>query len=176
MKAVFWISLAGTFYTYIGYPVLIWMLSKLRPRRVRVAPITPSVSIVMAVHNGAALIHKQIDHLVGLDYSNIREIIIVSDGSSDGTVELLREEHHPLVHSIILEEHSGKAVAVNAGVANATGEIILFVDIRPQIGQGAIKQMMSNFADPTVGCVAGELSLRQDGHDGATANRRITRR
>lgn len=168
MKVVFWLCLAAILYTYIGYPVIVWILSRLRPRPCHSAPILPSVSIVLAVHNGAALLQRKIRHLLDLDYPNIREIILVSDGSTDGTAALLANVHHPLVKTIVLPEHGGKAVAVNAGVQAASGEILLFVDIRPEIGSGAIQMLVRNFADPEVGCVAGELALRQQGSDAAT--------
>jgi cellulose synthase/poly-beta-1,6-N-acetylglucosamine synthase-like glycosyltransferase len=169
VRFVFWLSLLGVFYTYMGYPFLIWLLAYLRPKPWISRPISPSVSIVMAVHNGAALLPAKIQHLIELDYPNIQEIIIVSDGSTDGTTELLAREQHPRLTSIILPEHAGKAVAVNAGVARASAEVILFVDIRPEIAPGAIAQLVSNFADPKVGCVAGELILRQCGHDQTSA-------
>ena len=162
---VFWLSLLGILYTYLGYPVAMWLLSRLRPRPWKVAPITPSVSIVLAVHNGAALLPRKIQHLLQLDYPNIKEIIVVSDGSTDGTAEILRSQQHPLIRPIILEEHAGKAVAVNAGVAKATADLILFVDIRPEIAPGAVQHLVNNFADPKVGCAAGELHLRQGGQD-----------
>jgi cellulose synthase/poly-beta-1,6-N-acetylglucosamine synthase-like glycosyltransferase len=169
VRILFWLSLAGILYTYAGYPVVMWMLSRLRPRPWIVSPISPSVSIVLAVHNGETLLSRKIDHLLGLDYHNIKEIIIVSDGSTDGTAELLASRRHPRLTAIILDEHCGKAVAVNAGMAKATAEIIVFVDIRPEIAPGAMQQLVSNFADPKVGCVAGELILRQECHDGASA-------
>jgi cellulose synthase/poly-beta-1,6-N-acetylglucosamine synthase-like glycosyltransferase len=169
VRIIFWLSLAGILYTYAGYPVVMWMLSRLRPRPWTVRPISPSVSIVLAVHNGETLLSRKIDHLLGLDYHNIKDIIIVSDGSTDGTAELLASRRHPRLTAIILDEHCGKAVAVNAGMAKATAEIIVFVDIRPEIAPGAMRQLVSNFADPKVGCVAGELILRQGGHDDASA-------
>ncbi len=95
----------------------------------------------------------------------MKEIIIVSDGSADGTAEILSGERNPLLKAIILKEHGGKALAVNAGMAQATGDVILFVDIRPEIAPAAIQQLVGNFADPKVGCVAGELILRREGHD-----------
>jgi glycosyltransferase involved in cell wall biosynthesis len=134
-----------------------------------VAPITPSISIVLAVHNGVTLLSHKIEHLLALDYPDIREIIIVSDGSTDGTAELLVEYHHPRLFPIILKEHAGKAVALNAGVGQAHADVVLFVDIRPEIAQGAILHLMRNFADPKVGCVAGELILRQRSRDDVTA-------
>ena len=169
MRLILGLSLAGVIYTYLAYPVMIWMLALLRPRPWRVGPITPSVSVVLAVHNGAALLPRKLQDLLALDYSNIKEIIVVSDGSTDGTAELLASQKHPLLTTIILEKHGGKAVAVNAGVAEVTADIILFVDIRPEIAPGAIQHLVSNFADPKVGCVAGELVLRQEGHDNASA-------
>jgi cellulose synthase/poly-beta-1,6-N-acetylglucosamine synthase-like glycosyltransferase len=169
VKIVFWLSLIGILYTYAGYPVAMWIFARLRPRPWKVAPITPSVSVVLAVHNGAALLPRKIQQLLGLDYPNIKEIIVVSDGSTDGTAELLAQRQYPLFKIIVLKEHGGKAVAVNAGLAEATADVILFVDIRPEIAPGAIQQLVGNFADPKVGCVSGKLTLRQAGHDAASA-------
>jgi cellulose synthase/poly-beta-1,6-N-acetylglucosamine synthase-like glycosyltransferase len=165
VKIIFWLSLIGILYTYAGYPLAMWVLARLRPRPWKFAPINPSVSVVLAVHNGVALLPGKIQHLLDLDYSNVKEIIIVSDGSTDGTVELLAQQEHAHFKTIVLKEHSGKAAAINAGVAEATSDVILFVDIRPEIAPGAIAQLVGNFSDPKVGCVAGELILRQDGHD-----------
>jgi cellulose synthase/poly-beta-1,6-N-acetylglucosamine synthase-like glycosyltransferase len=169
VRILFWLSLIGILYTYLGYPALIWVLARLRPRPWTSVPIFPSVSIVLAVHNGAALLPGKIEHMLGLDYPQIKEIIIVSDGSTDGTAELLAGQSNPRLTAIILTDHSGKAVAVNAGVARATGDMILFVDIRPEIAVSAIQQLVSNFADPSIGCVAGELILRKESHDAASA-------
>jgi len=144
VRFVFWLSLLGVFYSYLGYPALIWLLARLHPRPWIWRPISPAVSIVLAVHNGAALLPRKIQHLLELDYPNIQEIILVSDGSTDGTAEILAPQQHPRLISIIL-------------------------DIRPEIAPGAIQQLVGNFADPTVGCVAGELILRQESHDHASA-------
>lgn len=169
MKIVFWLSLIGVLYTYIGYPAMMWMLARLRPQPWKVAPIAPSVSIVLAVHNGALLLPRKIKHLLDLDYPNIEEIILVSDGSTDGTAELLTREQHPRIKVVILDQHGGKGVAVNAGVAAAAADVILFVDIRPEIAPGAIQQLVGNFADEQVGCVSGNLKLRDEGQDAVAA-------
>ena len=169
MKVIFWLSMAGILYAYFGYPAIMWALSRLRLKPWIAKPICPSVSVVLAVHNGIVLLQRKIDHLIALDYSNIKEIIIVSDGSTDGTTELLAHQHHPLLKTVVLKDHAGKASAVNAGVAQATAEVILFVDIRPEIAPGAIQQLVSNFADPTVGCANGELIVRTQFRDRTSA-------
>ena len=168
MKIAFWFSMGCILYTYVGYPLIMWMLARLRPHRWKVAPITPSVSIILAVHNGAALLARKLENLFALDYSNIQEIIVVSDGSTDGTAELLAAYHQAILIPIILEEHVGKAVALNAAIAQAHADVVLFVDIRPEVAPGAIQHLVTNFADPKVGCVVGELILRQEDHDGVT--------
>ncbi len=169
MRFIFWLSLAGILYCYLGYPLAIWLLAHLLRRPRKTAPITPSVSIVLAVHNGVSLLPRKIQHLIDLDYPNIKEIIVVSDGSTDGTAEFLAHQRHLRLKAIPLPVHVGKAAALNAGVAQATADILLFVDIRPDIAPGAVQQLVSNFADPQVGCVAGELTLRHDGLDAASA-------
>jgi cellulose synthase/poly-beta-1,6-N-acetylglucosamine synthase-like glycosyltransferase len=140
---VFWCAAFLLLYIYAGYPFWIYLRSRLHPRPQSQGAILPTVSIILAVHNGAALLRQKIAHLLSLDYPKDRfEIEIVSDGSTDG-----------------------KAAALNLGMQRATGEILLFLDIRPWIESDALQLLISNFADPQVGCVAGELVLREDGHD-----------
>jgi len=162
----FWCAACLMLYTYAVYPLWIYSRSRLHPRPPRQGPMLPTVSAILAVHNGAALLRLKVDHLLSLDYPRDRmEIVIVSDGSTDGTDDILRQFPDPPVRSIRCSEHCGKAAALNMGMQSATGEILLFLDIRPTIERNALQLLLSNFADPRVGCVAGELVLRDDGHD-----------
>jgi cellulose synthase/poly-beta-1,6-N-acetylglucosamine synthase-like glycosyltransferase len=162
----FWCAVCLLLYTYAGYPLWMYVRSRLYPRPSRQGAILPTVSIILAVHNGAALLRQKVDHLLSLDYPLDRmEIEIVSDGSTDGTDDILNDLHDPHVRSIRCSEHCGKAAALNLGMQSATGEIIVFVDIRPWMEKNALELLVSNFADPRVGCVAGELVLRDEGHD-----------
>jgi glycosyltransferase involved in cell wall biosynthesis len=163
---VFCIAAGILLYTYAGYPLWIYLRSRMHPRAWRQEPMLPRVSIILAVHNGAALLRQKIDHLLSLEYPRDRlEIVVVSDGSTDDTDEILKELLNPAVRSLRCPEHRGKAAALNLGIQSATGEILLFLDIRPWIEKNALQLLLSNFADPRVGCVAGELVLRDDGHD-----------
>jgi len=172
MKILFWVSLLVILYTYAGYPLAIAALARLRPiswRKSRWPQLDPKpVSIIMAVHNGAAMLPAQLDHLLNLDPELVHEVIVVSDGSTDQTPSILQQQTNPRLRVIILPQHSGKSAALNPAIALATAEILLFVDIRPRIQPHALAALLSNFADPTVGCVAGELLLNAEGHS-ATA-------
>src|SRR6202521_2221015 len=162
----FWCAACLMLYTYVGYPLWIYLRSRLHPWPPRQGPMLPTVSIILAVHNGAALLRVKVNHLLSLDYPRDRmEIVIVSDGSTDGTDDILKEFPDPPVRYMRCSEHCGKAAALNMGMQGATGEILLFHDIRPFIENHALQFLLSNFADPRVGCVAGELVLRDDGHD-----------
>ena len=163
---VFWAALVLTVYIYLGYPMWMYLRSRLHPRKWRQAAITPSVSVILAVYNGAAVLRQRIDQLLSLDYRrNLMEIIVVSDGSTDGTGDILTSLGQATVKPILFPERRGKAAAVNCGIQHATGDILLFVDIRPQLDRSALAFLLSNFADPNVGCATGELVLRDDGDD-----------
>jgi glycosyltransferase involved in cell wall biosynthesis len=166
MRIVLWGALIAIFYTYLGYPIAVGLWARWRGKPWKRGALSPSVSIIMAVHNGRSLLPWKIRHLTELDYPNIKEIIIISDGSTDGTAEFLRAHDGERVKALILEEHKGKAAALNAGLAHAHGELALFVDIRPEIAPGAIHALVSNFLDRRVGCATGNLILRQQGQDG----------
>ncbi|GAC1416704.1 MAG: glycosyltransferase family 2 protein [Acidobacteriaceae bacterium] len=176
-QVAFWFSLAAILYTYLGYPILISLAARLRPNPWERAPwpvnTTAPISVIMAVHNGEKLLPTQLRHLLTLDPDRIAEIIVISDGSTDQTPAILqqvaRSSNDARLRTTILERQAGKASALNHGITIATGEILLFIDIRPQVQPGALEALLSNFADPHVGCVAGELMLKTAGHD-ATAS------
>jgi cellulose synthase/poly-beta-1,6-N-acetylglucosamine synthase-like glycosyltransferase len=166
LVCAFWAAMVLMLYTYVGYPTWMYFCSRLRPRRWRQATITPRVSVILAVYNGAALLRQRIDQLLSLEYPrDLMEIIVVSDGSTDDTSNILKSFRYPIVKSILFSERRGKAAAVNCGIEQAKGDILLFVDIRPQLDPSALSLLLSNFADPDVGCATGQLVLRDDGED-----------
>lgn len=166
---VFWLAASIIVYTYAGYPLWIWLRASLFPRPWRREQIRPTVSIIMAVHNGAPLLQEKISQLLTIDYPrDLLEILIVSDGSNDGTNEILARVVAG-VRTFVLPERRGKAVALNVGIREAKGDILVFVDVRPVLEKGAVGRLIENFADPQIGCAGGELLLLSDGHDASTA-------
>ena len=169
MRTLFWLSFAVIAYTYAGYPLLIVALARRRPRPWLRTPQSLPVSIIMAVHNGAHLLPAKLRHLLALEPALVHEIVVVSDGSTDATAAILRSTTDPRLHPILLSEQVGKSAALNHGIAAANADVLLFIDIRPTVAEGALPELLSNFADPTVGCVAGELLLSTPAHDPAAS-------
>jgi cellulose synthase/poly-beta-1,6-N-acetylglucosamine synthase-like glycosyltransferase len=166
---IFWLAASVIVYTYAGYPLWIWLRASLFPRPWGREQIWPRLSIIMAVHNGAPLLHEKISQLLAIDYpKDLLEILIVSDGSNDGTNEILARVVAG-IRTFVLPERCGKAAALNVGIREAKGDILVFVDIRPVLERDAVRRLVENFADPQIGCVGGDLVLRSDEHDASTA-------
>jgi glycosyltransferase involved in cell wall biosynthesis len=152
---LFWAAVALAVYTYVGFPLLVLLRARLRPRPHQVADITPSVSVVIAAHDEAASIGPRVDNLLALDYPADRlEIVIASDGSTDATVAEARRRADPRVRVLDLPR-TGKATALNTAVDASTGEIVVFSDANTAYAPEAIRRLVRSFADPAVGGVAG---------------------
>jgi poly-beta-1,6-N-acetyl-D-glucosamine synthase len=161
MKWLFWVSLAMLAYTFAGYVVWLWLRCLFHSRGVKRAAIVPSVSVVMVVRNEEHVLEEKFQNLFSLDYPAERlQLIVVSDGSTDGTDEILREHaKDPRVHVLMNCLQKGKACGLNDAMTWAQGEIIVFTDARQRIEREALRLLTENFADPGVGCVSGELML-----------------
>jgi len=159
MRLLFWLCLTLVGYAYLGYAVWLWLQVRLRSRPVASSPITPSVSIIIAARNEQANLPAKLENLNLLNYPQDRlQIVIASDGSTDRTAAILREHAHRIV-PVILDRSSGKAAALNQAVEHATGEVLLFLDARQSVDVNAVSELVSCFADPSVGAVSGELLL-----------------
>lgn len=159
MKPAFWICLALTAYAYFGYAVWLWLIVRVRRQPILQQPITPTVSIVIAARNEERNLPIKLQNLQQLAYPQDRiQIVIASDGSTDRTAAILREQS-PRVVPVILDESHGKASALNAAIRQATGDILVFMDTRQAIDPDAVAELVSCFADPSIGAVSGELIL-----------------
>jgi len=158
MKVFFWLTMLFVFYTYGGYPLLLALIARLSPCPVMKKNCMPFVSVVIAAGNEECNIKKRLENLLLQDYAaDHYEIIVVSDGSTDRTNEIVSSFTDSNVQLIALPEKVGKAVALNQGIASAAGKIVVFADARQIFAADTVRQLVTNFADPTVGCVSGEL-------------------
>jgi cellulose synthase/poly-beta-1,6-N-acetylglucosamine synthase-like glycosyltransferase len=163
MKLLFWSSLLLISFAYAGYPICLYLRARFWPRPIRRANIFPRVTIVLAVHNEEKNLQGKLRNLAALDYPADRlEVTVISDGSTDATNSILAAWESANRRTVILTKHCGKATALNHGVAEARGEIIVFTDARQAIALDALKNLVTNFGDPSVGCVSGELIIGLD--------------
>jgi cellulose synthase/poly-beta-1,6-N-acetylglucosamine synthase-like glycosyltransferase len=157
-KIIFWLSAAALAYAYVGYPVLVWLVARLRPRAVRRAEFEPAVSVVITAYNEERDLASKLENTLALDYPFEKlEVIVASDCSSDRTDEIARSYAARGVRLHRQAERLGKTAAQNAAVELARGEVILFSDATTLYQPDVLRAMLPNFADPSVGCVAGKL-------------------
>jgi cellulose synthase/poly-beta-1,6-N-acetylglucosamine synthase-like glycosyltransferase len=157
-QALFWLCAAALFYTYVGYPLLLVLISKLRWREVRRADWTPTVSVIITAYNEERDLAAKLENTLSLDYPREKlEVIVASDCSGDRTDEIARSfsPRGVILHRQL--ERLGKTAAQNAAVERARGEILLFSDATTLYRPDVLRIIVRNFADPTVGCAAGRL-------------------
>lgn len=155
---LFWTAVAGVMYAYAGYPALLTIASAAR-RRVRPAhrDLLPSLSLIVPAHNEREAIESKIRNCAELRYPHDRlQILYVSDGSTDGTAELIRAGLDARSRLIELPARSGKAAALNAGLEQAGNEIVVFTDASMQLEEDALQAIVRPFSAADVGCVSGE--------------------
>ena len=157
-QVVFLAAMAMIAFTYAGYPALMLLLSIILKRPVRRDDITPRVSIIIAAYNEERDIAAKLKNTLALDYPRERmEIIVASDCSTDRTDEIVRSFSAQGVILYRQPERFGKTVAQNRAVKASSGEILVFSDATTMYEPDAIRKIVRNFADPEVGCVAGQL-------------------
>ncbi|MFN2596775.1 MAG: glycosyltransferase [Pyrinomonadaceae bacterium] len=156
---VFWLSAAALAYAYLGYPLLVAAVASLRPRCVRRdEKFSPRVSVVITAYNEERDLAAKLENTLALDYpKDLLEIIVASDCSSDRTDEIARSFAARGVRLHRQAERRGKTAAQNAAVELARGDIILFSDATTLYRSDVLRAMLPNFADSSIGCVAGRL-------------------
>lgn len=168
MEILFWSAAFVIAYVYVGYPLLLAAWARLRPRPARKASGSeiawPSLSVIVAARDEAARLPARLDNLLALPYAGAREVIVVSDGSTDDTCAVVARYGSRV--RLIEVPAGGKPLALNAGVAAATGDVLVFADARQRFGSSALSALAANFADPSVGGATGELILDSETGDG----------
>ncbi|MEG0890985.1 MAG: glycosyltransferase family 2 protein [Bacteroidales bacterium] len=172
IKIIFWVSLFIVFYTYLGYGLLLWILVKVKecikkPRHKNLPPnsMLPNVTLFIAAYNEQEVIEAKMANSLAINYpSNKFTIMWVTDGSDDSSVEMLEKIATDKAKDItlpkIIVEHTpkrgGKAAAFNRGIEFVKSPIVVFTDANTMLNTEAVFEIVREFTDEKVGCVAGE--------------------
>jgi cellulose synthase/poly-beta-1,6-N-acetylglucosamine synthase-like glycosyltransferase len=164
VKIVFWVSVLLIVYPSAVYPLVVLAVGWVRPRPVRPGPYAPTVTVLIAAYNEAEYIGATVQNKLDQNYPKEKlQIIVVSDESSDGTDDIVRQFADRGVQLLRLEGREGKAAALNEAVRHAVGEVIVFSDANSLFDPDAIRLMVENFADDDVGYVTGSLGFLSEG-------------
>lgn len=169
-EIVLWGSFLCVFYAYIGYPILLLAISKMY-RQIEPEDLSaePSLSIIIPMHNEEKFIKNKMENIFSQDYpSENIELIIVSDASTDSS-ESIVEEYTQKENVVLLKskERKGKANALNLGLVEAKGEVIVFTDASIELNRDSLRKIVKRFGDERIGCISGEDHIPETGGEGA---------
>jgi cellulose synthase/poly-beta-1,6-N-acetylglucosamine synthase-like glycosyltransferase len=166
VKLLFWLCFAGVVWCYAAYPLLQLLRARLRPRPLRRGSVDDraTVSVVLAVRNGASYLRHRVENLLAQDLPADRlEVLVVCNGCTDASETIAAElaGADPRVRVLVGPAEQGKAGALNLGIAHATGDFVVFADVRQTFAPGAVRTLLASFADPEVGAVSGKLVIER---------------
>ncbi len=157
-QTVFWVCVGLLAYVYLGYPLLVYLVSLLFPMSIKRGDIEPRVTVLITAFNEEAAIRGKLENTMAIDYPGEKlEILVASDGSTDSTDEIVKEYAGQGVKLFRQEGRVGKTMTQNKAVEQASGDIILFSDATTHYHDDVLRFILPAFADETVGCVAGRL-------------------
>lgn len=166
---LFWICLFAIAYPYAIYPFLLVVGNRVMRRRLpKPDPaFQPTATIICPVHNEAGRIAAKVENLLALDYPRDRlEMLIIGDGCTDESLAIAERAGGGQVTVVALPLRAGKAAALNAGLARARGDIIVFTDAGIRTESGALRALAGHFSNPEIGCVSGEDRVEGGGSEG----------
>lgn len=158
MNLIFWGCAALVAFTYAGYPAWMRVWAMLRPQPVARAPITPTVTAILCVHDSEARAAGKLQNLLSMDHpAALLDIVVVCDGCTDRTADACRAVGSSRVKVLEFNRRRGKAACLNDAVSAARGDVLLMVDVRQRIELTALRALLACLADPLVGAAGGEL-------------------
>lgn len=165
-------------YAYVGYPLALWVVAAIRPKRPATVTGThwPSVTITVPVYNAIASIRETLERILAVDYpKDLLQVLVISDASTDGTDDAVRLFAGRGVELLRLPKRIGKTAAENAALSVARGEIIVNVDATILVPAGSLKPLVRAFDDPSVGVASGrDVSVGDTRHAGTSAESSYT--
>ena len=173
LKLIFWILLILIFYSYLGYPIVLFFLVKIKKifssKKEINTDYEPEVTLFVAAYNEKDYVAEKMQNHLTLNYpKNKVKHLWITDGSDDGTPDLLRK--YPEVKVLHEDKRGGKIGAINRGMHFIETPIVIFSDGNTNLGKDSIKRIVDLFKDPKVGCVAGEKRIYQKDSDAAAGS------
>ena len=171
-EITFWILLFLVFYTYIGYGIVLILLVKVKElfsekTKVDHEIFEPYVTLFVAAYNEKDCIEKKVKNMLELNYpTNKLQLLFVTDGSDDGTLELLKK--HPEITVIHKAERAGKIGAINRGMEAVQHPIVIYSDANAMLNPNAVQEIVKHYKDPKIGCVSGEKRILKKNKDTAS--------
>ena len=163
-------------YAYVGYPLILWIVGRVRPggSSTRDAAGWPSVTITIPVYNAVSSIGTTLDSVLGSDYPRDQlQILVISDGSTDGTDDVVGRFADRGIELLRLPERRGKTAAENSALAASRGDILVNVDSTILIPKYSLKKLVRVFDDPTIGVASGrDVSVGDADNQGTHAESR----
>lgn len=167
LELVFWLSVGSILYTYAGYPFLLRLLRRRRMPPAAAEGALPTVTLLVPFHNEESKAARKVANTAALAYPVDRlQVLLVSDGSTDGTVARLRAAAPAHMTVVELPVRGGKAAALNAGLGLATHDIVVFSDASIELEPRSLSRLVAPFADAAVGAVSGEDRIAEGGGEG----------
>lgn len=152
MELIFAVSIFLIFHAYFGYPLTLRLIKRKPAIK---APFEPPATLIITACNEERRIRDKLENTLALDYPRERlQVLVASDGSTDGTNEIVRHYASHGIKLLAFTERRGKENAQKDSVLHATGEVIIFSDVATRLDPGGLREIIANFADPSVGCVS----------------------
>ncbi|EEY84609.1 glycosyltransferase, group 2 family protein [Bacteroides sp. 2_1_33B] len=177
IEILFWIGIGIVFYTYLGYGIVLYLMVKIKelfvkPRLPRLPETLPEATLLIAAYNEEAIVASKMVNCRQLDYpADKLRLVWITDGSNDNTNERLKE--YPEVTVLYQPRRQGKTAALNRALPYVNTPYVIFTDANTMLNKGAIKEIIRQFSDARVGCVAGEKRVEIQAEQGATAGEGI---
>jgi cellulose synthase/poly-beta-1,6-N-acetylglucosamine synthase-like glycosyltransferase len=162
-KVIYWAAIAMIFYVYLGYPLVLLLLSTYYQKPVNTEEVMPEVTLLICAYNEEEIIEDKIKNSLDIDYPEEKlKIVIASDGSTDLTNDIVRQYANERVIFIAYPGRRGKVSVINDTVPKLNSEIIIFSDANTMYQKDAVKKLVRNFSDPTVGAVSADVILHNE--------------
>lgn len=174
LEIILWLSIGIVFYTYIGYGIILFVMVKIKKafrfnKSIALNKEDPEITLLVAAYNEKDNIKQKVLNSYALNYpKNKLKLVWVTDGSDDGTPNLLKEYPNIKVYHSL--ERKGKTAAINRVMPFIKTPIVVFSDANTILNENAIKNIADAFKDTRVGCVSGEKRIHVAKHDNASSS------